>query len=74
MHKRFFIEYESDRVICHSNRHNAGNASTLKSAKAVIRNIRKNDTENNPRHFCVYDCWAETDPVTNFAPLVYEDK
>ena len=81
--KQFFVLYESDRFDrkmwnretgeygC--NLHEAGNASTLRSAKAIIGNIRRNHADENPRNFSVYDCWAEVDPATNFVPCVYAE-
>ena len=81
--KQYFVEFESDKFNksrynpetddygCYT--HFAGNASTIKSAKAVIRNIRKNPdlADDHPRNFKVYDCWADIDPATNHAPCVY---
>jgi hypothetical protein len=73
-HKQFFIEYESDRMICGSYNHTGGNASTIKSAKAIIKNVRRLDAEHNPRNFRVYDCWADVDPATDFVPCVYAEE
>ena len=39
--KQYFVEYESDKMICGSYNHTAGNASTINSAKSIIRKIRK---------------------------------
>lgn len=72
-HKRYFVEYESDRVICGDNVHHGGNASTIKSAKSIIRNIRKEQAERNPRNFRVYDCEGEIEETTNFVPCVYRE-
>ena len=72
-HKQYFIQYESDKMICGTNIHTDGNASTIKSAKSVIRNIRKRIAEENPRNFRVYDCWADVDENTNFVPCVYSE-
>lgn len=70
-HKQYFVEYESDRMICRSYNHPGGNASTIKSAKSVIKNIRKQMAEYNPRNFRVYDSLGEIDQATNFVPCVY---
>lgn len=73
MVKQYFVRYESDKTVCGSNDHPAGAASSLKSAKAVIRSIRKNYAEQNPRNFRVYDTWAELDPKTNHTPIIYSE-
>lgn len=70
-HKQFFVEYESDRMICGSYNHPGGNASTIKSAKTIIRNIRKQKAEENPRNFRVYDSLGDIDEKTDFVPCVY---
>ena len=66
-HKQYFVEFESDKFdnLCYNPEtddygsyiHFAGNASTIKSAKAVIRNARKNPSwvADHPRNFKVYD-------------------
>ena len=73
-HKQYFVEYESDRMICNSYNHQGGNASTIKSAKSIIRNIRKTMAEYNPRNFRVYDSDGEIDEATNFVPCVYAEE
>lgn len=72
--KQFFIEFESDRIVCRSNNHQLGNASTLKTAKAMIKRARKTDyiAEYNPRNFRVYDCWADC-PEDEHVPCVYQE-
>lgn len=70
-HKQFFIEYTSDKKRCGSYTHTAGNASTIKSAKSIIRSTRKNEAVYNPRNFKVFDCWADVDEETNHVPCVY---
>ena len=72
-HKQYFIQYESDKMICGSNVHTDGNASTINGSKSVIRNIRKRLAGENPRNFKVYDCWADVDKNTNFVPCVYSE-
>lgn len=71
--KQYFVEYESDRKVCGSYTHDAGSASTIRSAKTIIRNVRKHQADENPRNFKVYDCWADIDPATNHVPCVYEE-
>lgn len=71
--KQYFVEYESDRMICGSYIHTAGMASTIKSAKSIIRNVRKNRAEYNPRNFKVFDSFADIDSETNHVPCVYEE-
>ena len=74
MCKQYFVEFESDKIVCRSKIHIACRASTIKSAKSIIRNIRKNYAEENPRNFKVFDSWADVDEETNFVPCVYEEK
>ena len=73
VHKQYFIQYESDKMICGSNVHTDGNASTINSAKSIIRKLRKMLSDENPRNFRVYDCWADVDENTNFVPCVYSE-
>ena len=70
-HKQYFVEYESDRMICGSYRHHGGNASTIKSAKTIIRSIRSQMAASNPRNFRIYDSLGEIDEITDFVPCVY---
>lgn len=72
---RYFIRFESDKVVCGSNDHMLCNASSVKSAKAAIRVYRNKEenAEHNPRNFRVYDCWAEVDPETDHVPCVYQE-
>ena len=72
-HKQYFIQYESDLMICGSCIHTFGNASTINSAKSIIRKLRKMLAEEDPRNFRVYDCWADVDKNTNFVPCVYSE-
>jgi len=82
-HKQYFVEYESDKYNRHyycretgeygCYLHDGGNASTLRSAKQVIRNIRKMREDEHPRNFKVYDCWADVDETTNHVPCMYEE-
>lgn len=72
-HKRYFVEYESNRKICGGYNHPGGNAGTVKGARSIIRSIRKQEAEHNPRNFRVYDSLGEIDPSTNFVPCVYSE-
>lgn len=72
-HKQYFVRYESDRMICNSYDHHGGDASTIKSAKSMIRNIRKSMAEYNPRNFRVYDSDGEIEESTDFVPCVYRE-
>ena len=69
-HKRYFVRYVSDQMICGSYDHLAGSASTLKSAKSIISGVKKDLSRYNPRHFRVYDSDGEIDRETNFVPVV----
>ena len=71
MSKRYFVRYESDQLICGEYDHFAGNASTIKSAKAIISGIRCNN-KHNPRNFRIYDSEADIDEATGFVPCVYK--
>jgi hypothetical protein len=73
-HKQYFVQYESDRIVCGSYDHPGGNASTIKSAKAIIRNIRRQMAGTNPRNFRVYDSLGEIDEATDFVPCVYAEQ
>lgn len=73
-HKQYFVEYESDRMICGSYNHSGGNASSIKSAKSIIRNLRKQVAGDNPRNFRVYDTLGEIDEATGFVPCVYSEE
>lgn len=73
-HKQFFVQYESSQLLCGDYTHTAGNASTIRSAKSIIRNIRKNYAEDNPHNFKVYDCWADVEAETNHVPCVYQEE
>lgn len=73
-HKRYFVEYESDKKVCGGYNHPGGNASTIKSAKSIIRNLRKQVAEENPRNFRIYDSLGEIDEITNFVPCVYSEQ
>lgn len=71
--KQYFVTCESDRKICGGYEYTVGYASTIKSAKAIIRNERLNRAEFNPRNFKVYDSYAEVDKSTNHVPCVYTE-
>lgn len=64
MSKQYFVRYESNKTWHNygelTNDHFGGDASTIKSAKSIIRNIRKQATlEEEVRNFRIYDSWAE---------------
>lgn len=71
--KRYFVEFESDRIICRSNVHEYGRANSLKTAKSYISRIKKVYAEDNPRNIRIYDSWGDVDPNTNFVPCVYSE-
>lgn len=77
--KRYFMEYESDKINYSSSRedfrnsHTYGYASTVKTAKSYIRECRKRYSDQNPRNFRIYDSYADVDPETNFVPCVYHE-
>lgn len=76
-HKQFNIRcYEVRRLpngVVYGRETSIGNASTLKSAKAMISRYRRENQEYEPQDFNVYDCWAELDPSTNYTPVVYQE-
>lgn len=72
-HKQYFVEYESDKKVCGRYTHPGGSTSTLNGAKSIIRRVRKELAEYNPRNFKVFDCLADVDPVTGHVPCVYEE-
>ena len=71
--KRYSMHYESDEVVCGSNDHIYGNASTLKIAKGYITKCRKNDAVHHPRNFRIYDHYADVDESTGYVPCVYQE-
>lgn len=76
-HKRYFvIAYVVETLTngCPCGRTaNIGNVSTIRAAKSVISRFRRENQHTHPQDFCVYDCWAEVDPATNFVPCVYHE-
>ena len=72
-HKQYFVRYESDQRICGEYDHFGGNASTIKSAKAIISGIKNDLAKYNPRNFRVYDSFADVEESTNFVPCVYKE-
>ena len=68
--KRYYIEYESDEIVCGSNRHHYGYASTVKTAKDYIRRCRKSDAKHNPRNFKIFD----TESAEEYATIVHEEE
>ena len=55
MSKRYYIRYESDKVVCRSNEHTYCNASTLKTACNIAKRIKKELATENARNIRVYD-------------------
>ena len=76
-HKQYFIEaYETRTLpngITYGRNVDVGNASTLKNAKSMITQYRRNYAQYNPMDFRVYDCYAEVDEKTGFVPCVYQE-
>lgn len=75
---RYFLEYESDKVICGSNIHNDGyRANAIKTLKSAIKKVRKEEAEHNPRNFKIYDSDGELEyneqKGHEFVPAVYEE-
>ena len=70
--KRYFMEYDSDKVVCKSNSHIWGFANTLKTAKSYIKRCRQQDAEYNPRNFRIYDTWGDCEP-NEHVPCVYQE-
>ncbi|MBR5487583.1 MAG: minor capsid protein [Phascolarctobacterium sp.] len=58
-YKRYFLEYESDKVICGSNKHYDYRAASIKTLKSAIKKVRKEEAEYNPRNFVIYDSDGE---------------
>jgi len=71
--KRYYMEYESDQIVCRSNRHTYGSASTLKTAKGYISRCRREHAEENPRNFRIYDIEGEA-AEDEHVPCVYSEK
>lgn len=62
-HKRYYVQYESDRRICGSNDHCYGGFSKKEAAIAAAKRLFTNDlTKNeNPRNVRVYDTYTPDD-------------
>ena len=71
--KRYSMHYESDEIVCRSNDHIYGFASTVKTAKQYIAKCRKTQGAYNPRNFRIYDHEAEIDSATDYVPCVYQE-
>lgn len=67
--KRYFMMYESDRIICGNSDHTYGYASTVKTAKGYIRKCRNILAEENPRNFRVYDWMTDNEE----AEIIYQE-
>lgn len=68
--KRFYIEYESDKIVCKSNKHHYCSANTLKSAVSIAKRIKKELANENARNIKVYDIYSGYLDMS--APVVYE--
>ena len=77
-YKRYFLEYESDKVICGSNKHYDYRANSIKTLKSAIKKVRKEEAEYNPRNFVIYDSDGELEyneqKGHEHVPAVYEEK
>ena len=72
---RYFVTCEHDNLICGESESTIGRASTIESAKSIIRKTRKdNGIFSNPHNFRIYDCFAEVNEATGFVPFVYKEQ
>lgn len=69
--KRYFMQYESDKVCCGSNNHIWGYANSVSSCKTYIKRCKEQEKETNPKNFRIYDTQGEL--VNGFVPCVYEE-
>ena len=65
--KRYYIQYEDNKMVCGKYTHTYCNASTLKSAKTIASKIKQ--TVDNARNIRVYD--TETDDSNGNAQIVF---
>ena len=76
-YKRYFLEYESDKVICGSNKHCDCRANSVKTLKSAIKKVRKEEAEYNPRNFVIYDSDGELEyneqKGHEHVPAVYQE-
>lgn len=76
-HKRYFLEYESNRLSCGCYTHDGGRANAVKTLKSSIKKIRKDEAEYNPRNFVIYDTDGELEyneqKGYKFIPAVYQE-
>lgn len=70
--KRYFLEYESDRIICGSNIHHGYEANSVKTLKAAIKQVRKKEAQHKPRNFIIFDVFGECEPGEH-VPAVYKE-
>ena len=71
--KRYYMRYESDKVICGSHDHFWANANTLNGAKKYIKRCRESVAADNPRNFRIYDTEGALDSKTGVVPCVYRE-
>ena len=72
--KRYYMQYDSDQIVCGSNEHTYGFASSLKTARAYISRCRREMSEYNPRNFRIYDAYGEVDQEIGHVPCVYQSE
>ena len=71
--KRYFMEYESDKMICGSYRRVYGFSNSIRTCKNYISRVKKECAEDNPRKFKIYDTLGEC-KENEHVPCVYEEK
>ena len=81
-HKRYFLEYKSDKITCgtydheigdyNKHLHDGGRGNSMKTMKGYIKRIRKEQAEYNPHDFRVYDVDADV-PYDEPAPCIYRE-
>ena len=69
--KRFYVEFESDKVVCGKNSRIYGYANSLNTAKRYIKECRLQDA-NNPRNFRIYDTLGDCEEDEH-VPCVYSE-
>lgn len=70
--KRYSTYYTSDEIVCNSNDHFYGNASSLKTAISYISRIKKTYSAYNPRNFRIIDNYADVDYNVEL-PIIYQE-
>lgn len=70
--KQYSVYYESNEMVCRSNDHFYGYASSIKTARSYIGRIKKNYSKYNPRNFRIYDQWADVEDDEPI-PCIYQE-